>query len=90
MENVQYLGELTDDEDFFELYQLVQHPRVRENHFTKCRDVEFKERFRLSKEVVQFVTEEVSEIISSQTERYKIFFVRHCQNLRIFSYVNGF
>jgi hypothetical protein len=80
MENVQYLGELTDDEDFFELYQLVQHPRerqvyrVRENHFTKWRDVEFKERFRLSKEVVQFVIEEVSEIISSQTERYKIFY----------------
>jgi hypothetical protein len=63
MENVQYLGELTHDEDFFELYQLVQHPRerqvyrVRENHFTKWRDVEFKERFRLSKEVVQFVIE---------------------------------
>jgi hypothetical protein len=48
MENVQYLGELTDDEDFFELHQLVQHLRVRENYFTKWRDVEFKERFKLS------------------------------------------
>jgi hypothetical protein len=35
MENVQYLGELTDDEDFFELYQLVQHPRERQVYRVK-------------------------------------------------------
>ncbi|KAF5308280.1 hypothetical protein FQR65_LT06273 [Abscondita terminalis] len=79
MERIQNFGDLTDDEDFLELYDIVEHPRepqvfrVREDHFTKWNDTEFRQRFRLSKEVVRFVTEEISEMISSQTDRKHFF-----------------
>lgn len=70
-----FLGELTDDEDFLELIDNVQNPRCRQtyrersNHFTKWNDRDFKFRFRLSKQAVQMVIDEIREDIISKTDR---------------------
>lgn len=61
--------ELTDDEDFLELVELELFPRAvrnfrqRENHFLKWNNDEFVSRFRLSKETVQFIIQEIGENI---------------------------
>ncbi|KAK9707755.1 hypothetical protein QE152_g27642 [Popillia japonica] len=66
--------ELTDDEDFLELVEHVRHPRAervfreRINHYNKWDDVEFK-RFRLSKNVVRHIEDEIGDTISSKTMR---------------------
>lgn len=68
--------ELTDDEDFLELIHHVLHPRApkvyreRPNHFNKWNDKEFKSRFRLEKQVVAFIIDQISEEISSPTDKY--------------------
>ncbi|KAJ8927411.1 hypothetical protein NQ314_020130 [Rhamnusium bicolor] len=70
-----FLGELTDDEDFFELVNNVQNQRLtqtyreRPNHFTKWNDRDFKFRFRLSKQVVRIIIDEIRDDISSKTDR---------------------
>lgn len=76
MANVGHLmNDLTDDEDFLELYNIIQHPRRpqtyrhREDHFAKWNDGEFHARFRLSKNVVRFITNEIAEAISHRTDR---------------------
>lgn len=62
--------ELTDDEDFLELVEAEAWPRAprnfrpRQNQFLKWNDKEFRERFRLSKETVSFLIEEISDEIS--------------------------
>lgn len=72
MEN---LENLTDDEDFLELVNIVRHPRAprtfreRPDHFTKWNEVEFRNRFRLSKDIVKFVVNVISPSISSKTEK---------------------
>lgn len=61
---------LTDDEDFLELVELELFPRaprnfrLRDNHFLKWNDEEFRTRFRLSKVTVQLIIEEITESIS--------------------------
>ena len=75
------LRELTDDEDFIELVELVRRPRAqqtfreRPNHFDKWTNDEFKARFRLSKNVVRYLIIEIEDQISPKTKRYK--FVLH-------------
>ncbi|KAB0805355.1 hypothetical protein PPYR_02325 [Photinus pyralis] len=69
------MAQLTDDEDFVELINLIAHPRRpkvyrnRANHFEIWDDDEFRARFRLSKEVVQFIVNEVRDEITSLTNR---------------------
>ncbi|KAJ8928921.1 hypothetical protein NQ314_018447 [Rhamnusium bicolor] len=64
------LEDLTDDEDFLELVKLEAFPRAprnfrnRENHFLKWNENEFRERFRLSKETVQLIVDEIRDEIS--------------------------
>lgn len=74
MENIdEILEEITDDEDFIELVQQeLRAPRVfrpRENHFEKWNDEEFKDRFRVSKHVAQYLIDKISHLISSPTAR---------------------
>ncbi|XP_030761569.1 putative nuclease HARBI1 [Sitophilus oryzae] len=66
--------DITDDEDFLELVHHVhpQAPQVyrdRPDHFNIWNDTEFKARFRLEKQVVRFIIDELSEQISSVTDR---------------------
>lgn len=67
--------ELSEDEDFLELIHHHIHPRCakvyrnRPNYFVDFNDREFKVRFRLEKEVVQFIIEQISDEISSNTDR---------------------
>ncbi|VEN51785.1 unnamed protein product [Callosobruchus maculatus] len=73
MEN---FGNITDDEDFLEFVNLVEHhrePQVyrnREDRFIKWNDNEFRDRFRLSKEATVFVIEEIHDVISPQAQRH--------------------
>lgn len=67
---------ITDDEDFAELIDVVQQPqrrpkvyRERENHFTKLNDTEFLKRFRFSKDGVAMICDQISNVIESPTER---------------------
>ncbi|KAJ8964653.1 hypothetical protein NQ314_004724, partial [Rhamnusium bicolor] len=56
--------------DFLELVELEAFPRAprnfrnRENHFLKWNENEFRERFRLSKETVQLIVDEIRDEIS--------------------------
>ncbi|KAK9686011.1 hypothetical protein QE152_g37518 [Popillia japonica] len=69
------LRDLPDDEDFLESVNIVMHPRQpkvyrrRTNEFNKWSDEEFRNRFRLSKPVVEYVTDEIADEISSQSNR---------------------
>ncbi|KAK9674834.1 hypothetical protein QE152_g40821 [Popillia japonica] len=69
------LRDLSDDEDFLELVNIVMHPRQpkvyreRTNEFNKWSDEEFRNRFRLSKPVVEYVTDEIADEISSESNR---------------------
>ncbi|KAI4468974.1 hypothetical protein MML48_2g00018845 [Holotrichia oblita] len=69
------LHDLTDDEDFLELVNIVMHPRQpkvyreRTNEFNKWSDEEFRDRFRLSKPVVEYVINEIADEISSESNR---------------------
>jgi len=66
---------MTDDEDFMELALLVAFPRKRKmflerpNHFTKWRDEQFFNRFRLSKNTVYFILDHIKERLASPTNR---------------------
>lgn len=69
------LGELTDDEDFVEAVEVLinarRHPkkyRDRMDHFVKWNDKEFVQRFRLSKQGVRFIINQVETQISSPTD----------------------
>ncbi|KAJ3655893.1 hypothetical protein Zmor_015001 [Zophobas morio] len=70
-----FLGDLTDDEDFLELLDEVMEPRLprifrnRIDPFEIYNDKEFKRRYRLSKDVTNFIINEISPEISSQTDR---------------------
>ncbi|CAH1395670.1 unnamed protein product [Nezara viridula] len=65
--------DLTDDEDFLDLIALflkekkVFRPRV--THFLRWSDEEFFDRFRLSKETVQFILNLIKPAISNLTNR---------------------
>lgn len=78
--------DITDDEDFLELVHHVVHPRApqvyrdRPDHFNIWNDTEIKARFRLEKQVVRFIIDELSEQISSVTDRYSLLLT--CQVLR--------
>ncbi|KAK9681280.1 DDE superfamily endonuclease [Popillia japonica] len=68
--------DLSDDEDFLELVNIVMHPRQpkvyreRTNEFNKMwSDEEFRNRFRLSKPVVEYVRDEIADEISSESNR---------------------
>lgn len=67
--------EVTDDEDFLELFDNVAHPRAprvyrqRPDHFNIWNDKDFKARFRLEKPAVRFIIDEISDRISSRTDR---------------------
>lgn len=69
--------ELTNDEDFMEMAMIIAFPRKRKmflerpNHFTKWRDKQFFNRFRLPKKCVYFMLNYIKEHISSST-RYSI------------------
>lgn len=70
------LAELTDDEDFVEMVEMLgnvrrQQPQFRErkNYFVILTDNEFIQRFRLSKQVTSYVVERIREQIESPTER---------------------
>lgn len=60
------LEDLTDDEDFLELIQIELFPRkprtFREkiDHFEKWDESEFRERFRLSKDTVRLILEDIN------------------------------
>lgn len=62
--------ELTDDEDFLELVEIEVFPRrprqlrQRPNHFDIWNDEEFRARFRLSKNTVSLVVDEIRNNIS--------------------------
>lgn len=66
---------MTDDEDFMELALLVAFSRKRKmflerpNHFTKWRDEQFFNRFRLPKNTVYFILDHIKERIASPTNR---------------------
>lgn len=66
---------ITEDEDFMEVINNVLHPRApqnfreRPNHINIWNDTEFKARFRLEKDVLMFITEHISDEISSTTDR---------------------
>lgn len=69
------LENLTDDDDFMELIEIEAFPRaprnfrLRENHFLKWNEEEFRQRFRLSKETVEFIIEEIrDEIVCLKNE----------------------
>lgn len=63
------LDDLTDDEDFLELLYQEIFPRrsrifrERINHFIKWEENEFRSRFRLSKQTVNFIIGEIKEDI---------------------------
>ena len=71
------LFDLREDAAFLEFVELVT-PRAqrvfreRPNHFDQWNDEEFKARFRLSKNVVQYIINEIEDQISSETKRYKL------------------
>lgn len=71
------LEELTDDEDFVDVVEMLgnvrrKHPHFQErkNYFDILTDDEFIQRFRLSKQVSRFVIERIREQIMSPTDRY--------------------
>ncbi|KAJ8936522.1 hypothetical protein NQ318_022610 [Aromia moschata] len=65
---------LSDDEDMIGLIIIIDHPRIlcqfrnRENQFENWSDVEFFQRFRLSKNTVNFVLQTIQYVIASPTE----------------------
>lgn len=70
------LAELTDDEDFTDMVEMLgnvrrQHRQLRErkDYFLILTDNEFVQRFRLSKLVTRYVIEKIKEEIMSSTER---------------------
>lgn len=69
------MEELTDDEEFLELVDHFLHQRIpqvyrdRPDHFLKWNENDFKKRFRLSKHVVNFITDSIAEVISSRTNK---------------------
>ncbi|KAK4882702.1 hypothetical protein RN001_006021 [Aquatica leii] len=69
------IDELTEDEDFLELLNLNLYPRIprvireRPNHFVKWKDDEFKNKFRLSKPVVRYLIDKISDNIKSLTNK---------------------
>nr|CAI5847003.1 unnamed protein product [Callosobruchus analis] len=68
-------GILTDDDDMLELLDILNRRRARKryreriNHFKKWNDEEFRQRFRLSKQGVLFVLENITANISHPTQR---------------------
>lgn len=67
---------ITDDEDFLGLVNVVMNDgrmprtfRERPDHFTKWKDNEFLQRFRLTKNTVTYIIETVSPAISSISRR---------------------
>lgn len=60
---------LTDDEDFLELFEIEAFPRAprnfrqRENHFLMWNENEFRERFRLSKGTMGRIIDEIADEI---------------------------
>ncbi|KAJ8968229.1 hypothetical protein NQ314_002397 [Rhamnusium bicolor] len=66
----QLYGILSDDEDMIDLINIIDHPRAprqfrnRENQFGKWNDVEFFQRFRVSKDTVNFVLENIQDIMA--------------------------
>lgn len=69
------MEELTDDEDFFELVQMILNPRCkriirrRPDNFNMWRDEEFIARFRLSKVAFEYILNQIEDIISHPTDR---------------------
>lgn len=65
--------DVSDDEDFEEFAVLVMFPRKRKkfqdrvNHFTYWDDDTFLQRFRLSKQCVMFITDEIRDKITPRT-----------------------
>ncbi|KAF5278538.1 hypothetical protein FQR65_LT15651 [Abscondita terminalis] len=65
-------NDLTDDEDFMELVEALQAPRQyqeRNNNYEMWDEKQFYDRFRLSKAVVNLITEEVTPEIRNNTQR---------------------
>ncbi|XP_018578523.1 uncharacterized protein LOC108916714 [Anoplophora glabripennis] len=66
---------LSDEEDFLQLVNIIAHPRApktyrnRQNHFEIWNENEFIKRFRLSKNAVRFIIENIENQISSHTDR---------------------
>ncbi|KAG5895549.1 hypothetical protein JTB14_010693 [Gonioctena quinquepunctata] len=72
MFEMDYIDQLSDDEDFGQLVRIVQNDRIfreRENHFEKWIDEEFLKRFRLSKNGARFVLNQIEHLIALPTER---------------------
>lgn len=70
------LLDLTDDEDFVEVINIIrntrrrpQNYRNRPDHFVIWNDDEFLSRFRFSKQGVRFITQQISRQITSATEQ---------------------
>lgn len=65
--------DLTDDEDFLELFDIIENPRMprtykkRPNNFLIWNDTQFLQRFRLSKNTVQMLIDEIREDIKNAT-----------------------
>lgn len=79
---MEYINDLTDDEDMLELIDVIDRQRSRktfrerEDHFTKWNDLEFVSRFRLSKNGVRFVLDRIENAIAHPTQRYTTVFCR--------------
>ncbi|KAG5866176.1 hypothetical protein JTB14_031028 [Gonioctena quinquepunctata] len=78
MFEMDYMDQLSDDEDFGQLVHIVQNDRIRrpqifrereKNHFEKWIDEEFLKRFRLSKNGARFVLNQIEHLIAPPTER---------------------
>lgn len=70
------LMELTDDEEFVEVIDVLQNVRRqpqtyrrRQDHFLIWNEEDFRKRFRLSKQGVHFVIDQISDEIISPTEQ---------------------
>lgn len=70
------LFDLTDDEDFVEVINVIrnvrrqpQNYRNRPDHFVIWNDDEFLNRFRFTKQGVRFITEQIAPQITSATEQ---------------------
>lgn len=69
-------NELTDDEDFLELVNILQEGprrrrvfRIRQNHFLQWNEQQFLMRFRLSKQTFRFILSEIEPLIALPTLR---------------------